>query len=65
MWGKYSFQIGQERYRLYKETRFVIGLADFLNTTIKINQLKLTKDTEKFLVVNRLTPLSSSDAIKL
>ena len=53
------FQIGQEQYKLYKETRFVTGVADVLDTTIKTNQLKLPKDVQK------LTPLSSSDEIKL
>ena len=41
------FQIGKEQYKLYKETRFVIGVADVLNTTKQTNQLKLPKDSEQ------------------
>ena len=59
------FRIGVDQYKLYNETRFVKGSADVLNTSIKTNQLKLPKDAMQFLVVNPLTPLSSSDAIKL
>ena len=59
------FDIGQVQYDTYKETRFVKGTADVLNTSIKTNKLKLPKDAEEYLVVNPMTPLSSSDAIKL
>ena len=53
------FQIGQEQYKLYKATRFVTVVADVLNKTIKTNQ-----DAQKFLVINPLTSLSSSEDIK-
>lgn len=59
------FKIGQEQYDAYKWTRFVIGIEDVLNTKLKMNQLNLPQDAERFLVTNPLRPLTSSDAIKL
>lgn len=59
------FKIGQDQYDAYKRTRFVMGEEDVLNTKIKTNQLKLPKNAEQFLILNPLTPLSSSDAIRL
>ena len=54
------FAIGALRYRLYKETRFVSGKMDVINTTISKNLMKFPKDADKYCVENPVKVLSST-----
>ena len=59
------FSLGVELYKEYKDTRFVFGTEDVVNSTIKKNQLKLPHHASALRVENPVTSISPATIIKL
>lgn len=57
--------IGKEQYENFKLTRFVLGSADVIKTTIQKNSLKLPSNASKLQVESHQIKLMPSTVIKL
>ena len=59
------FSLGQEQYDDFKQTRFVLGSADVIKTSISRNSLKLPSSATKVQVESPQIKLTPSTIIKL
>ena len=59
------FALGKEQYADFKETRFILGSADVIKTSIPRNSLKLPSSARKVQIESPQIKLTASTIIKL